>query len=335
MFHVEQRRKQGSRLTENISSSFIAAASKMNRNGKVLVYVEGYEDISFWRGVLDDWESPSRRFEISTPIRGDLAKGKKVVLNFAAQAGDHLILCVDSDFDYLFGNHNEQSRLVNGSKYVIQTYTYAIENLLCYPPSLHSIAVKATKNDSNIFDFEYFMKEYSETIYPLFLWYVYAAKSNSPGILPLSDFRNSVRIPFLDTEDNGDRTIEWLNRQVQKKLKYLKAKNPSRADGVGALEKDLQKKGVTPQTTHLYMQGHTLMDCVVKVILSAVCDALRKQWIDRINQSEREGMALKNELSYYNNSLRDIDSLLLDNILYRSSEQYKWIERDLERIFNA
>lgn len=334
LFHVEQQPKKSSRLTDNITSDFFAASSKMQRSGKVMVYVEGYEDIAFWRSVLDEWETPDRRFEISTPIRGDMAKGKKVVLNFAPQAGDSLILCVDSDFDYLLGNYNEQSRTVNANKYVIQTYAYAIENLLCYPPSLNSIAVKATKNDMRIFDFEYFMREYSKVIYPLFLWYLYAAVSNNQGVLPLSEFRNAVRISYLDLTDDGDKTLKWIERQVQKRLRILTAKHKDRISQVEQMEKILAKKGVKPETTHIYMQGHTLMDHVVKVVLSTVCDTLRKIWVDRIMESDRTGLTLKNELSYYNNSLRDIDTLLLDNTLYRASEQFEMITSDLTNIFN-
>ena len=45
----------------------------------IMVYVEGYEDIAFWRGVFDDYESEEFMFEITVPLRDDLAKGKKVV----------------------------------------------------------------------------------------------------------------------------------------------------------------------------------------------------------------------------------------------------------------
>lgn len=335
MFHVERRKKRGSRLTENITSSYIAASAKLYRRDedRVLVYVEGYEDIAFWRGLLNNYETDKRKFEISTPLRGDLAKGKKVVLSFAEQAGENLLLCVDSDFDYLFDDYNEQSRLVNSNRYIIQTYAYAIENLMCYAPSLSSIAVRATKNDARIFDFDKFMISYSETIFPLFLWYIYAAKNNIPSIFPLSDFRNSVRVNYLDVDNDGESTIEWLTRQVNKKLRMLEGRNGNIVEGVAAIEVDLELRGVTPQTTYLYMQGHCLMDNVVKVVLASVCDALRKQWVNRIMQSTREGLTLRNELSYYNNSLRDIDTLLLDNTVHRNCEQFRRIVADLEAIY--
>ncbi len=44
----------------------------------VNVYVEGYEDVAFWRGVFDHFSNPYLRFEISVPTRDDLPKGKKI-----------------------------------------------------------------------------------------------------------------------------------------------------------------------------------------------------------------------------------------------------------------
>ena len=41
---------------------------------------------------------------------------------------DDRILCVDSDFDYLFEDFNEQSRQVNRTPYLFHTYAYATEN---------------------------------------------------------------------------------------------------------------------------------------------------------------------------------------------------------------
>ena len=43
----------------------------------VRVYVEGYEDVAFWRGIFDHFQNPYMRFEISVPNRADLPKGKK------------------------------------------------------------------------------------------------------------------------------------------------------------------------------------------------------------------------------------------------------------------
>ena len=152
----------------------------------VRVYVEGYEDVAFWRGIFDHFQNPYMRFEISVPNRADLPKGKKVLMGMIPRSSDELILCVDSDFDFLFADRTEQSREVNNARYMFHTYAYATENFLCYAPSLHNICVKATKNDTRIFDFVRFMHEYSCTIYPLFLWYAYSAQLSSENVFPLT-----------------------------------------------------------------------------------------------------------------------------------------------------
>ena len=154
----------------------------------VKVYVEGYEDVAFWRGIFDHFQNPYLRFEISVPDRGDLPKGKKVLLSMIPRSGEELLLCVDSDFDYLFAGRTEQSSEVIGAKFMFHTYAYATENYLCYAPSLHNVCVKATKNDTHIFDFVRFMHEYSCAIYPAFLWYAYSARLSSEGVFTLADF---------------------------------------------------------------------------------------------------------------------------------------------------
>lgn len=100
----------------------------------VRVYVEGYEDVAFWRGIFDHFQNPWLRFEISVPDRGDLPKGKKVLLGAIPRSSDELLLCVDSDFDYLFGDTTPQSAEIHAAQYMFHTYTYATENYLCYAP---------------------------------------------------------------------------------------------------------------------------------------------------------------------------------------------------------
>lgn len=322
----------GRRLVQNITSDYFEATSALQKRNRVMVYVEGYDDIPFWRAIFDEFETPDRRFEISTPARSDLAKGKKVVLQFAPQAGRHLILCVDSDFDYLFGDLSSQSRMVNHTPFLLQTYTYAIENYLCYPPSLHSVCVRATKKDVHLFDFEEFMREYSRIIYPVFVWYAFAARVDRPTIFTLADFRNTVKINFINVEENGEDTLVWLEKQVAKRLKFLRAKHQQWLPEVEKFEAYLKERGVIPEETHLYMQGHTLMDNVVSVVVGTVCNALRKLAVRQIMGSSRQGLPLNNELSSYNNVLSDVDELLKINTGYRSCPLFAKLHGDMVRM---
>ena len=297
----------------------------------VKVYVEGYEDVAFWRGIFDHFHNPYLRFEISVPDRGDLPKGKKVLMGMIPQSSEEMILCVDSDFDYLFAGQTEQSRQVADARFMFHTYAYATENYLCYAPSLHNVCVKATKNDTRIFDFVKFMDEYSRIIYPLFLWYAFSARLSTEHVFPLVDFKASVRLGYLEIENNGERTLEWLRRNVTKREELLRRRNPRMIEPMKEFEEQLRQRGVRPENTYLFMHGHTLMDNVVMVLLNTVCEKLRDMSIARITASQKQGVALKNEMSNYTNSLRSIRDVLLDNENYTKCPLYRSLQRDIER----
>ena len=73
----------GKRLTENLSSLYIGAANSLKpkqAKRKIVAYVESYDDISFWRSLLAEYENDKRYFEVMLPSRSSLAKGKKSVL---------------------------------------------------------------------------------------------------------------------------------------------------------------------------------------------------------------------------------------------------------------
>ncbi len=301
----------------------------------VHVYVEGYEDVAFWRSIFDHFTSPNVRFEISVPTRRDLPKGKKILLNMLPESSPSLLLCVDSDFDYIFGDTTPQSRDVNLSPYMFHTYTYATENYLCYAPSLHNVCVKATKVDYKIFDFESFMVRYSQIIYPLFLWYTYSAKYSSEHIIKLQDFKSSVKLNYLEVEGNGESTLQWVERNVARTVAHLEEEYPLEASHIASHAEDLKMIGITPCQTYMFMHGHTLMDNVVMVCLNSVCEKLRQIAISRIASSSKEGTALQNEISNFKNTQRSIRDVLLDNVNYTDSPLYQMLRRDIEEYLES
>lgn len=302
----------------------------------VHVYVEGYEDVAFWRGIFDHFRNPYLRFEISVPNRDDLPKGKKVLMSMLNRTEkESVLLCVDSDFDYLFAGETEQSAKILNADNMFHTYTYATENYLCYAPSLRNVCVKATKNDTRIFDFVRFMAAYSNIIYPLFLWYVYSARHSTESVFTLAEFRAAVRLGYVDIRHNGEGTLAWLQRNVERRRLALERDNPAMCEAVEALGAQLNKRGVERDNCYLFMHGHTLMDNVTMPLLSAVCDKLRQLSVAKINGSKVEGVALKNELQNYTNTLRSIRDVLLDNENYTSCPLYKRLRDDIQEYLDV
>ncbi len=329
---ITQKIKRMNLVASKMQRSDLPCPLPTDPNQKLVhVYVEGYEDVAFWRGIFDHFSNPYLRFEISVPTREDLPKGKKIMMNMIPSSSQEVIMCVDSDFDYIFDDTTPQSREVNGAEFMFHTYTYATENYLCYAPSLHNVCVKATKNDTRIFDFEIFMAEYSKAIYTAFLWYSFSAQLSSENVFILADFKNTVRINYLDISNSGANTTSWVARNVKRKVAALVDRHPEMAEQINRFEERIIARGVTPETTYLYMHGHTLMDSVVMVALNVVCEKLRQLSTARIIGSSKQGTAFKNEMSNYTNSLRSIRDVLLDNENYTKCPLYKSLHKDLER----
>ena len=105
----------GKRLTENLTSLYIGAVNNLkpkHAKRKIVAYVESYDDISFWRSLLAEYEDDTRYFEVMLPSKRSLAKGKKTVLmnQLGTKLGENMIACVDSDYDYLLQGRTYTSR---------------------------------------------------------------------------------------------------------------------------------------------------------------------------------------------------------------------------------
>ena len=186
---------------------------------QIVVYVESYDDVFFWRTVLDDFEDDSRYFEIMLPSRSTLGKGKKLVLTnkLGPQLGNYMIACVDADYDYLLQGATPTSRLINKNPFVFHTYAYAIENYQCYAATLHRVCVMATLNDRQIVDFESFMQEYSQIIWPLFVWSVWVYRRNHYREFTLTEFGNHVSFSDINVY-HPEQTLELVRRRVNRKI---------------------------------------------------------------------------------------------------------------------
>ena len=55
----------GKRLSDNLSSLYIGAANRLKpkkARRKIVAYVESYDDVSFWRTLLGEFEDDTRYF---------------------------------------------------------------------------------------------------------------------------------------------------------------------------------------------------------------------------------------------------------------------------------
>ena len=323
------------RLKDNIDSRYFEAANALRgkqARRRIVAYVESYDDVYFWRTVLNRFENARRYFEVMLPSKQQLVRGKKsVLMNFVGEhVGPDMIACVDADYDYLLQGATDQSRRVLQSPYVFHTYVYAIENFQCYVPSLHDVCVAVTLNDHRIFDFRDYFQQYSEACFPLFVWSVWAYRTGNHSRFSVSDF-NRVTDPGGFTVQNPEASLINIRRKVQTKVRELQRHFPDNKEAYLKVKDDIRALGVTPQTTYLYMQGHHLFDTVVAPILTKVCNVLRQERQNEIYQATAHKTQKRNEMSCYENSIQDIKAMLKKNTGYQQSDRFFQLQNDIRR----
>ncbi|MBE6275582.1 MAG: DUF4435 domain-containing protein [Bacteroides sp.] len=323
----------GKRLSDNLSSLYIGAANRLKpkkARHRIVAYVESYDDVSFWRSVFADFEDETCYFEVMLPSNKSLCKGKKSVLmnQLGSRLGQNMVACVDSDYDYLLQGVTSTSRQINNSRYVFQTYAYAIENFQCYAGSLHEACVLATMNDHPLVDLEAFMTLYSQIAYPLFVWSVWFYRKRNLSEFSMTDFNSYVRLDHVSVR-HPEEALMAMDKRVKKKLYDLEKRYPRALDEIEAMKAEFTYLGVTPETTYMFIQGHHIMESVTMKILMPVCNALRREREEEIKRLAGHHVQFRNELTSYERRLLNIDVVLRKQTGFKDAPVYKKLEKDI------
>lgn len=325
-----------SRLKDNITSQYVSAANRLSSKKarrKIVAYVESYDDIFFWRAILSQFENEHRYFEVMLPSKKRLSRGKKSVLMslISGRVGESMIACVDADYDYLMQGATPQSREIIENPYIFHTYGYAIENLQSYAPSLHNVCVAVTLNDHAIFDFAEYLRQYSEAVFPLFVWNIWHYRRQNHDFT-ITDFNKVVETGNFSME-KAEAIIKNVRRKVDTRVRQLQKQYPDAKESYLALKADLKALGVSPSDTYLYIQGHHLFDAVVTPMLAKVCEALIREREREIYKGAMHNTQRNNELSGYTHSKSDVTMMLRRNVGFFASAPYRRLQHDLQQMF--
>ena len=289
-------------LRQNLNNAYIRAMNKLggkHARRRIVVYVESYADVNFWRQLLAPLETERTCFEVLLPSHTTLCKGKKTALanELGERLGQYMIAGVDADYDYLLQGATPTSAAVCSNPYVFHTYAYAIENLQCYAPALHNLCVMTTLNDHRIFDFE------------AFLYHV-------------------VQLQQVNLY-HPEQTLEHLRHVVNAKMSRLQRAFPQARKTYKPLQRELEGLGVTPETTYLYMRGHDVADGVVMPLLNAVCERLRRERENEIRRLAEHKVQMQNELAAYEHAAGCIDEMLRKHNGFSTCPLYQRVQRNV------
>lgn len=323
------------RLTDNINSQYFEAINKMTpkkARRRIVVYVESYDDVFFWRSVLGRYEDDKLTFDIMLPSRNQhLDRGKKAAIsNMLKGVGRDMIACVDADYDYILQGSTEMSKQMLENPYIFHTYAYAIENFQCYAKGLHETCVMVTLNDHRIFNFERFLLSYSQTIWPLFVWHVvFLQRRKMTMHFDMCEFNKVVVLPSVRIQ-NPQWAIEYLSKKVRAKMFQLERRFPKLKDALPETERMLRDLGINDDNTYLYIQGHHLFDLVVSPVVQTVCDILRNEQENDIRDRAVHSEQARTEIACYENSLGKVKMMMKKNTYYQFSPEFQKILADVE-----
>lgn len=88
----------------------------------------------------------------------------------------------------------------------------------------------------------------------------------------MTEFGNHVSFSDINVY-HPEQTLELVRRRVNRKIAWLQRHFPQAKKDYEMLKTELLDLGVTPETTYLYIQGHTLFDNVISLcwILFVFC----------------------------------------------------------------
>jgi prefoldin subunit 5 len=330
-----------SSLVANLNSDYIEALGDLLSRRlpePILVYVESYEDISFWYGILKNYESPKVKFDIQLPSHDNLTKGKYEVLQrFKNNVGSYLILCVDSDYDYLLQDKTEQSRLINQNKFIFQTYAYSIENLRCFSPSLYHVSVQASHKTHDKIDFEELLKRYSTITYPLFLWSVFLETIGDTTSMDMTTFCKhiSVQETIKIEENKGENYFQAVYQRVIAQVNYLETTFPQYLEAIENLKNELEILGINSENTYLFIQGHAVEDNFVLMFMNPLHVSLKKEVENSIRKLAKNSKEIEQEINHYKNKISEPKEVLKTNTEYKSCFLYQKIRTDLDQFIQT
>lgn len=328
------------RLVQSISSGYIEAANRLKPKGtkrRIVAFVESYQDVAFWRLLLDEFETDTVTFSIMLPSSKKLERGKKSALRQCVELsslGKFMVACVDSDYDYLMQGATQNSRDFLNNPYVIQTFTYAIENYQCYSGSLNQVCVQCTLNDRRPVEFEAFFELYSRIIFPLFAWNIWFYRNHRHADFSIQEFNNFIQPDSIDLKQ-PQNTLARLEQRVGKKVAWLERTEPDAVPQVEKLKQELPLLGVTPEETYLYIQGHFLFERVLSKVMDPVLASLRHEREMDISKQSVHEQQRQNELSSYRHSQVNLEEALRENTHYRDSAPYQRMREAVRKIISC
>lgn len=323
-------------LISAYNPSYSEKASILTGNpNRVIVEIEDSIDKGFWEDILKE-QCPSKDFHfnpyhtvLNDGDTGNRVKGKTRIMEMASQMNDWHIGCVDSDYDWILSDFCDKGKTINDNKYLLQTYAYSFENLVCLSSTLNDFCLETTEESTDV-DFNDYVQKVSAVIYPLLIWSLYLYNK---GILDFTP--TSWHDILISTLKHPQTSLKFIKGRVEIWLNELNEKYASEITEKDNMKELLSRtKSITEKNAYLFVRGHELFNHLVYSILKPIIDELRTQHYRTINESDMDKEARSITLKEYSNKQKSVKDLLYKNYRYKGQTFiYDMICEDVAKIW--
>ena len=303
---------------------------------RVTVEVEDTIDRDFWSDLLGEL-CPEKEFHFDpkhTILNEDgsterTGKGKSKIIKASADFNAWHIGCVDSDYDWILSDYTEAGKIISSNKYLLQTYAYSIDNLMCLSCTLGDFCSDNTEETPD-FNFDDYLTRLSKAVYPLLVWSTYLCSKGNLDFTP-----TSWREVLVNTEKDPEASLGQIEAKAKAKIEELNKKFANEISDKEEFEfQTVCIKSVTDDETYLYVRGHELFDQILNSVLSPIIIDLRNQHREAFKKTILDGEACKTALREYQEKVKPVKALLSQNYRYKNHTHiYKKIKTDVMQIW--
>ena len=308
-------------LESGFNPTYSENASILTGNpNRVTVEVEDTIDKDFWRDLLSEL-CPEKEFHFDpyhTILNGDgisvqTGKGKSQIINAASGFNAWHIGCVDSDYDWILSDYTDAGKTISSCKYLLQTYAYSIENLMCLSCTLGDFCRENTEETTE-FDFDDYLTRLSKAVYPLLVWSTYLCSKGKLDFTP-----TAWRDVLVNTEKDAETSLAQIEAKAKAKIEEF---NKNYADEIADKKvfesSHICKKDISEEDAYLYVRGHELFDHLLYSILTPIITDIRNRHFATLKSSHTDEESCKTALREYQAKAKPIEKMLAHNYQYKS-----------------
>ncbi|EJG0025916.1 MULTISPECIES: DUF4435 domain-containing protein [Vibrio] len=273
---------------------------------QVTAFVEGFDDCYFWGGVFE--QAGIDGIAVEAVCCEGKANGKSTLLKAISEEritlGRYNLVCIDSDYDNIFGLNQELYR----NEFCFQTYAYSIENYYYQPRGLFEECCRATlsrKPDGvGIPCLIQAVEGWSQEYYETFCYHLFSKDSESANVLV-----NKIS----------------LNGVIANEFNYA----------LSAPQKELlEELGIFSNSIHFFIRGHNF-ESKMSELSKEVTSLLSKKKVDKISKAfEGDGKKAGKFIQEYMKKQTKIDELIIGRDFPKDNRCYERILDDVSSFKN-